>query len=134
MEEWQILNIESRQHLFALHYVFLPRINYFMETFASGWNRHPLSSEKGKTPLQLWLLGSLPQGHDDDLENADFYGIEWDECGDFIDVDLDNQVHVVEIEYNLSGHSFATLQAVVDPLAESSSHGIDLYLKVLEII
>lgn len=135
MEEHHVLDIESRKHLFALHYVFLPRINNLIEMFVSGWNKHRLSSEKGKTPLQLWLIGSLPQGEEEDNpDNPDFYGIEWDESGDFIGVDLDNQVHVVEIDYNISHHTFTTLQALVDPLAESNSHGIDLFLQVLEII
>ena len=132
MEEHGILDIESRKHLFALHYVFLPRINHLLETFVGGWNRHSLSSEKGKTPLQLWLLGSLPKAVEEEID--EFYGVEWDECGDFINVDEDNIVHVVEIEYPISAQTLAYLISKVDPLAESASYGIDLFLHALDLI
>ena len=135
MEEQGILDIESRKHLFALHYVFLPRINEMMKTFVNGWAQHPLSSERGKTPLQLWLLGMLPKkSQDDELGDDEFYGVEWDECGDLSDINNENTVNVVEIDYHISPDTLMYMETYFDPLAESECYGIDLFCYLLEII
>ena len=49
---------------FILHYVFLPRINYFIKSFMKGWNSHPLQSERNWTPEQLWASSMM------DLRNS----------------------------------------------------------------
>ena len=68
MKDLSILDNENEVHLFALHYVFLPRINAALRGFISGWNNHPLSSEGGLSPLQLWITGltRLPYPFDQD--------------------------------------------------------------------
>lgn len=58
MEDISILNIDSGVQMFALHYIFVPRINDSLSLFQSAWNCHPLSSAS-----QLNPLGS----HPDDL-------------------------------------------------------------------
>jgi hypothetical protein len=60
LEDQGYLDISNEKHLFALHYVYLPRINWHLQEFANGWERHPLSTEQNKSPLQLWFL--LPPG------------------------------------------------------------------------
>ena len=57
MEEEHLLDIENEVHIFALHYVFLPRINNALNHFAEAWNCHPLSSERNMSPVQLWISG-----------------------------------------------------------------------------
>lgn len=59
MEDIGILDPDNEIHLYSLHYVFLPRLNAALKTFKEGWNNHPLSSEGGLSPLQLWLSGVL---------------------------------------------------------------------------
>ena len=44
-------------HLFSLHYVYLPRINSSIRSFAEAWNRHPMQSEGGLSPQQMWVSG-----------------------------------------------------------------------------
>ena len=39
-------------NLFTLHFVYVPRINQTMQLFAQGHNRAPISTERGKSPLQ----------------------------------------------------------------------------------
>lgn len=51
------LNPSNDVHLFCLHYVFMPRINKHLKTWADAWDLHPLSSEKNKSPTQLWIRG-----------------------------------------------------------------------------
>ena len=57
MENENLLDISNDVHLFALRYVFEPRINAFLVEFAEGWNHHPLSTEGNMSPVQLWLWG-----------------------------------------------------------------------------
>lgn len=59
MEDCGILNVNEDEDLFALHYVFLPRINNLLKQFSSSWNRHPLRSENGLSPMELWSRGLL---------------------------------------------------------------------------
>ena len=58
MEECGMLDLSNEVHLFALHFVYLPRINRNLEVFAQGHNRAPISTERGKFPLQLWISGA----------------------------------------------------------------------------
>ena len=49
------------EHLFALHYVYLPRINCSLKLFKEAWNchGHGLHIERGKIPNQLFTAGLL---------------------------------------------------------------------------
>ena len=44
-----------------MHYDFLPRINSQLAQFVSAWNRNPLRTESGLSPLQLFHRGIPPQ-------------------------------------------------------------------------
>ena len=59
MEEVHVLNVDDEIHIFCLHYIFLKRINSALQQFCDGWNNHPLSSERGMSPQQLWISGLL---------------------------------------------------------------------------
>ena len=55
MEEVHVLNVDDEIHfLFAL----CIRINSALQQFCDGWNNHPLSSERGMSPRQLWIIVS----------------------------------------------------------------------------
>lgn len=57
MEEEGVLDPDNSVHLFCLHYVYLPRINASIAAFTEAWNQHPMQSEHGLSPLQLWIAG-----------------------------------------------------------------------------
>ena len=57
MEAMNELNVYNEVHLFCLHYVFQPRINISLRAFQDAWNNHPMQSESGLSPDQLWLQG-----------------------------------------------------------------------------
>ena len=59
MERCGILEPSNELHLFALHYVFLPRIKRNLQMFQEAYNRAPLSTERGYSPTQLWIHGML---------------------------------------------------------------------------
>ena len=54
MEDLRILDPIRDPDLYALHYVFLPRINTDLSLFLSVWNNHPIRTEHGLSPLVLW--------------------------------------------------------------------------------
>lgn len=62
-------------------------INKHLQTWENAWVHHPLSTEKNKTPMQLWISGlHFTQFGQGILQNAqdpvtqkeiDQYGIDW---------------------------------------------------------
>ena len=59
MENCGLLHPSNELHLFALQFVYVPRINQTLQLFAHGYNRAPVSTERVKSPLQLWISGSV---------------------------------------------------------------------------
>ena len=59
MEQHDLLNPVDEKHLFALHYVFLPRINNSLTQFVNSWNHHPIRTAHNKSPQQLFSSGLL---------------------------------------------------------------------------
>lgn len=57
MEDEGLLDPVDEVDLFALHFVFLPRINQQLESFRAAYCRHKLRTEHNRTPLQLWTQG-----------------------------------------------------------------------------
>lgn len=59
LEDNDLLDPNDEADLFALHHVFLPKINVHLKTFCDAYNQHRLRTEGNHTPLQLWLQGML---------------------------------------------------------------------------
>ena len=59
LEERGSLDPVNELHLFALHYVFLERINKSLTSFKNGWNMHSIRTESNHSPLQLFNAGVL---------------------------------------------------------------------------
>ena len=59
MEQCGILDPTDEVQLFALHYTYIPRINQNLIIFSRGHSRAPISTERGKSPLQLWIRGAM---------------------------------------------------------------------------
>lgn len=43
--------------MWCLHFVYLPMVNRHLQIWQSSWIHHPLSTEKNKSPMQLWIAG-----------------------------------------------------------------------------
>lgn len=54
-----MLDQTDELHLFALHFVFIPRINNLLSRWTESYNRHPLGTEHNSTPRQLWIESML---------------------------------------------------------------------------
>ena len=65
LEHCGMLNPLNERDPFALHYVYLPRINESITTFADSWNHHGLRTAHNDSPLQLYTTGYLQLIHMD---------------------------------------------------------------------
>ena len=59
LEHQYMLDPINELHLFALQYVFLPRINSALNRFAQRWNSHGIQTEHGLSLSQLFTRGML---------------------------------------------------------------------------
>ena len=59
MEHHAFLDPINEHHLFALHYIYLQKINKALSQFSRGWNSHGIRTEHGMSPNQLFTSGVL---------------------------------------------------------------------------
>ena len=59
MEDIGILDPMNENHLYALHYIFIPVINNALHIFIRSWNSHSISTSNAKTPMQLYTDGMI---------------------------------------------------------------------------
>ena len=57
LESDGLLDPENDNHLFCLHFVYLPVINDILGKFARSWLNHKVRTAGNKTPLQLFIMG-----------------------------------------------------------------------------
>ena len=143
LERNNLLNPNDELDLAALHYVFIPRINENLEKFKVSWNNHKLSTEKQKTPNQLYILGMLnlfgseytaiKDFFESNVIDPNYYGVEEP---DVIDAASEGEEAVVvpETMQNLSNASLQELQLQVNPLERDTNHGISLYIRAKEFL
>ena len=138
LEELGTLNPDDNMHTYALHYVYLPRINQALTAFKNGWNNHGIQTEQNHSPSQLFVAGAL-RLRSSGLTALDFfdhvtenYGIEEDGLGS---QDTENSAVVIpECSFQLTTEHLQQLQNQVDPLQASDNHGIELYDQTLQFI
>ena len=63
LEDKDKLLPSNHQHIYALHYVYLPQINQTLKYFCDGWNNHGIQTEGNKSPFQLYTEGVLQLCH-----------------------------------------------------------------------
>ena len=134
MENNGILDIENDLHIFALQYVYRPRINRSLVAFLGAWNRHPIRTAGNLSPIQLWVTGMLQNYHSAHLPIQEVFASEATSMTDYVpDVD---RSRTTESEDNgsLHGVPLQDLEQSIDPLQESFVWGIDIYVSVLEFL
>ncbi len=125
-------------HLFALHYVYLARINRTLKGFLDGWNHHSIRTARHLSPHQLFIEGALS------LQNSGLIAFDFfEQVDDAYGRDISGPVPVEEdyegIELNQSNFvlqedHLEALQACITPQASSDSYGIDLYENTLSFV
>ena len=70
LEEEGLLSCTSEIDLYALHYIFIPRINQDLENFRQTYAHHRMRTEKNQSPFQLWTRGILEKSTDGEALNG----------------------------------------------------------------
>ena len=102
-------------------------------------NDHPLATEHNWSPNQIWLNGMmnacnpLARGEaDDDPDNITVYGDD-PEFSPFDESENDVQVFPPNVPA-INSDLLTRLQTNINPLQDSTSLGIDIYMRALEIV
>lgn len=134
LEEEGHLDPSKEVDLFCLQYVFLPRIHRALEEFRMGWNFHSLSTETNLSPYQMWINGVIADRfagftgvHDILKPNPNSYGID---LHNPLTLHEDTvEVEVPKVNNPLTADELGKLRTIVDPLAQSSEYGVDLFVR-----
>ena len=137
MEESGLLQRNNSLHKFVLHYIFIPRINKALQSFAAAWNHHPMRTERHWSPFQMWTNGVLDMrnhslvGISDIAESGgDVDDLQWYGYDPFAPTPSDDGLSTVEVEdvnNDLPTDTLTLLRQNIDPLQHSDSFGIDLF-------
>lgn len=129
------LDPDNELHRYAIHYVYIPRINKSLQEFKEGWNHHGVRTEHNLSPHQLFVRGAL-QLQRRGLNALDFfdrvdtmYGAE-----EGMDEQSDYTVYVPPSTFELSEEHMSQLRSRINPLLDSDDFGIDLYLQTCEFL
>lgn len=141
LEHLELLDPTCEIDLYALQYVFLPRINKAIKEFAGGWNSHGIRTEHNKSPYQLFTEGALRLQRTglhalDFFQNVDeSYGSEADDDYTYSTLsDHENRVRIPPNTFSLDEDAYTRLSELINPLSESSNYGIELYEQTLQFI
>jgi hypothetical protein len=109
-------DISDEVHRFLLQYLFQSRIQEELNQFINTWNRHKLSTEGNKSPMQLVVANMNKFPFVDELENLELFGLENDSD---LEVDLENELPAVNCPRNscpLSVANFIDFKQRISPL------------------
>ena len=138
MEDNNLLCVDNDTDQFSINFVFLPKINAQLDQFTSAWNNHPIQTENGLSPLQLWTRGLLSAAPTyqaeifDGMTIGDNYGVEGNDQG-ISSIDHEGVV-VPETNVDLSQQQLAYIGQNFNPLRQSEFNGVDVYIEVKEYI
>ena len=133
LEDSCLLDSNSELNLFALQFIYLPRINASLEQFVEQWNYHGIRTARYQSPMALWHAGIMHSMDDKVLCEPESYGIDFESR--VSEMDDDYNVVVPEYQVQLTEEEVAALRIhVPDPLEDDGNSGIDLYIKVCDII
>ena len=69
-----VLDSLNEIHLFCLHYVYIPIINYHLVQWKETWSSHRMTSCGGRSPMRMWIEG-LRHVAIDDIVSYRFFSI-----------------------------------------------------------
>lgn len=114
--------------LFCLHHVFLPRINENLTSFLHGWNNHRISTEHGRTPMQLYVGGLVTEAT---VGTVPSHGSTLNPG--ILIPQPNEEVEVPESSFQPCSQLVGAMQAV-DPLATCTDFGKSFYLHTVQIV
>ena len=133
LEENNDLNPVSDVDHYALHLVFLHRINASLTQFSNSWNRHPLRTERHWSPQKIWTNGIIGPANEGltgvgDICDAvtEDYGVDEEGPLPLYEHEGVNIVEVPNTTLPLTVQQLEELASLVE--TNSDDFGIDTYL------
>uniref|UniRef100_A0A3B1K996 Integrase core domain-containing protein n=1 Tax=Astyanax mexicanus TaxID=7994 RepID=A0A3B1K996_ASTMX len=128
LESEGIVDIDNEMDLWALHYVYLPRINRDLDAFVRQWNNHSLRTERHQSPTQIFVRGCLEQQGRPTTAMRDLFGgaqaVDWPE-----------RVTVPQVHFTLDPANMEQLAAQINPLGGPRTQlGLDILQDVLTFL
>uniref|UniRef100_A0A3Q3FD54 Integrase catalytic domain-containing protein n=1 Tax=Labrus bergylta TaxID=56723 RepID=A0A3Q3FD54_9LABR len=122
LESLEALDVKNESDLFCLHYVYIPRINQTLNEFKAAFNNHSISSERNRTPVQLFTLDrhlvllNHPEAANEERT-------------------VDSTIaHADHLFFQLNQQDMQELVGTVNPLEHDGNKGKTLYNRVQEFI
>ena len=127
-----LLDPLNEMHLFALHYVYLPRIYKALAEFTQDWNFHPLSSANNQSPRQLWHSGITRLSIVDPASPEILVLSNWNDYwivdgSPFPEIETPNNVVVPNSRISPCQNHRRYLQQQVDPCYLDLNEGVIIY-------
>lgn len=97
LENEHEVDIDNEVHMWALHNIYLPRINHDLQLFVQQWNNHPLRTEQNTSPLQLFVSEMLALQNSNLTAVKDMFAGDNDALQDTqmpANLDLENRIEV----------------------------------------
>ena len=136
LEEQGLLDPLNEMHIFALHYIYIPRINHSLKCFQDGWNHHGIRTVRHLSPMQLYHQGIFRLQLSglvalDFLNQVDLnYGISNEDPRP----EEHNAIDVPQSHFSFGERQLLHLQNNINPLQQCDDYGIELYLSTLQYI
>jgi len=67
------LDPDNEDHLFCLHFIYIPLINDSLSKFVNSWNNHKVRTAGNKTPIQLFIMGMQQIGNDPGTVASEYF-------------------------------------------------------------
>ena len=124
--------------MFALHYIYQPRIQASLDEFKEGWNDHPVSTEKHSTLYEIRVMGIMDSRYEPRrrvLSYLELNGMNVNEFG--IDPDMtfnnssENDEEHIQVQSEFD-HKIdeKLLEKLFPELVDDWNHGIDSFCQV----
>ena len=143
LEKYEILSLENDVHMFALHFVYLPRLQEDLRTWQRSHNHHPVRTENNRTPLQLYHESFIQHAetHYSSIQNALYMDSAsrqeqvrvFREENDFPEPS-DIKIQLTRVPSPLSDPQLSELRTTINVTRQSECNGIDIYEDVLNFI
>ena len=134
LEDEGLLDPNSESDLFALHYIFLSRIQRQLDTFREAYSHHRIRGQSNLSPYQLWIQGMALLQRDEAAESGvidDNFGIDWN--GPIV-TQVNEQVVVPITHCPLQNEELEQLKSLVNPMVTCDDYGVVLYIAAREFI
>ena len=130
LEDDGLLDVLNETDLFALHHVFIGKINERLTTWQGAWNHHRLRTVNS-TPMRLYTAGMMnnaPLQYHDIVPPVDIDGSVDD------DTEQDNRPALSSLQIRISENRLRRLHEECPQNWMSGNHGVDIYLAAKRIM